>query len=135
VPTPLYRVLIIGAVFSGLMQVKYGPPVSISGTQTPGYFDTAFVVLQILAGLLNLIGLYLVEGNTTHARKLQASLTLELIGLIGMQTVISMNIVAVALYYDEPPSAMGTWFQVMFWLWAWTRMYAIIQAQRQLASS
>ena len=142
VPTPLYRLLLGAAVVSAVLQVLFGAPQSVTSTSQAGWFDWMFVVFQLIGAVCALWGLYLVEGKTPwtltteprdiNPEALQRSLTLELFGLILLQTCGAIQIVASTAYADRIPSAMATWFLIIFWLWSFVRDRDIIRAIRRL---
>lgn len=116
---PLYRLLVVGVVISGIAQAfAQEAPESITA-QTPPWFDYAFIGFTLMSGILILVGLYLVDENRYHARKLADSLSIERLGLAFLMTVIAVNVVAVVFYYGRPPTSMASWWQIMFWLWGW----------------
>lgn len=131
VPTPLYRLLVIGQVLAGVSQLVFGPPASVS-ENSPAYFDPLFCIASFVAGALTLSGLYLVEESTTNARQLHRSFSLELVGLMLLQTVIAINVVGVIYQLGTPPTAGSTWFQIMFWLWGWFRVRDLLRVIKVL---
>lgn len=129
---PLYRLLVIGVIISGIAQAfAQEAPESITA-QTPPWFDYAFMGLTLMSGLLILVGLYLVDENKYHAQRLADSLSIERLGLAFLMTVIAVNIVAVVIYYGRPPTGMGSWWQIMFWLWGWGHLSEIRKALGEL---
>lgn len=129
---PLYRLLVIGVIISAVFQgFAQEAPESITA-QTPGWFDWAFIGFTGVSGVLILAGLYLIDENRFHARRLADSLMMERLGLAFLMTVIAVNIVAVVFYYGRPPTGMGSIWQCMFWLWGWTRLRDIRKALRGL---
>ena len=101
---------------------------------TPSWFDWAFIGLTALGGILVLTGLYLTDESKYHATRLADSLNIERFGLSLMMTVIAVNIVAVWFFYGRPPAGTGSWFQIGFWCWSWTRLWDIRKALRGLTS-
>lgn len=146
VPTPVYRLVLIAAGISAVLQLGYGAPISVTATSDTGWFDWTFVGFQLLGAVLALWGLYLVEGETpppwvdgTDAahreidpERLQRSLTMELLGLIFLQTCMAIQIVATVAYNGRVPSALWTWMGIVFWLWSFFRDRDIIRAIRRL---
>ncbi|AGT12918.1 hypothetical protein KAYACHO_14 [Mycobacterium phage KayaCho] len=149
VPTPLYRLVLIAAGISAVLQLINGAPASVTATADTGWFDWAFVGFQLIGAVCALWGLYLVEGDTPtpwaawaatvtgevpeiDPEKLQRSLTLELVGLIALQTCMAIQIVSTVAYYGRVPSALWTWMGIVFWLWSFFRDRDIIRAIRRL---
>lgn len=130
VPTPLYRLLVVGQILAGVAQLAFGAPASVTAN-APHYFDYVFIAFSLLGGVITLVALYFIDGSTENAKKLHGSLNLEFLGLIFIQTAITLNVVGVFFTLGTPTSG-GTWFQIMFWGWAWFRMGAIIKATRAL---
>ena len=148
VPTPLYRLALVAAVISGLLQLVYGAPAAVSAQAQAGWFDWTFVGLQLVGAICALWGLYLVEGeqfpwaaasanpsapHELDPEKLQRSLTLELFGLILLQTVMAIQIAATTFDYGRPPSSLALWIVIVFWVWSFFRDRDIIRAVRKLA--
>jgi hypothetical protein len=131
VPTPLYRLLVVGQIFAGLSQLIFGAPASVT-ENSPHYFNNVFIAFSLLGGVVTLVALYFIDGSTKDAKKLHASLNLELLGLILIQTAITINVAGVFFTLGTPTSS-GTWFLIMFWGWAWFRMGAIVKATRELS--
>lgn len=129
---PLYRLMLVGVVMSAIVQAYDGSSTDSVAVLTPDWFDWLFIGLTALGGLLGLIGLYMIDENRYHASRLAASLNVERVGLAWTMTVIVINIVAVVAYYDRPPTSMGSWFQIIFWAWGWTRLWEIRKALREL---
>ena len=132
VPTPLYRLLVLGQIIAGICQLTIGPPSGVSTAEPPHYFVIGFCVTSLVAGTLMLAGLYLVEESTTDAEKLHRSFTLELVGLVLLQTVIAANTVGVIFDLGTPPTSGATWFQIMFWCWAWFRIRDLVRVIKVL---
>ncbi|QHB37754.1 hypothetical protein I5G63_gp013 [Mycobacterium phage Imvubu] len=145
VPTPLYRLVLLAAGVSAVLQLVYGAPESVTATSQAGWFDWLFVGFQLVGAVCAIWGLYLVEGenappwvespgdpHTIDPEKLQRSLTLELFGLILLQTCMAIQIVATIAYNGRVPSALSTWVVIVFWLWSFFRDRDIIRAVRRL---
>ncbi|URC18122.1 membrane protein [Mycobacterium phage Zenteno07] len=146
VPTPLYRLVLVAATVSAVLQLVYGAPTTVSQTSDSLVFDWAFVGVQLVGAVLALTGLYLVEGETPppwvsardpRARaidpeKLHRSLTIELLGLIFLQTCMAVQIVSTIAYYGRPPAALSTWVVIVFWAWSFFRDRDILRALRKL---
>ncbi|AYP70006.1 hypothetical protein I5G62_gp20 [Mycobacterium phage CRB2] len=150
VPTPLYRLILVAACISSLLQLIYGAPASVSSVSRSEAFDWAFVALQLAAAITALVGLYLVEGEspppwTTSGpaiyaadrpeidpEKLHRSLTVELLGLIGLQTVMAVQLAASAFDVGRMPSALSTWMMTVFWVWSFFRDRDILRALGKL---
>lgn len=145
VPTPIYRLILLAAGISASLQLVYGAPDSVTATSGSSLFDWLFVGFQLVGAVSAIWGLYLVEGenappwaespgdhHTMDPSKLQRSLTLELFGLILLQTVIAIQIVASSAYAGRIPSALATWMMIVFWLWSFFRDRDIIRALRRL---
>ena len=148
VPTPLYRLILIAAVISSVLQLVYGAPVSVQNTSDASWFDWAFVIVQLVGAVLALTGLYLVEGETPppwisvadvvrgraeiNPEKLHRSLSIELLGLIFLQTVIAVQLAASSFDQGRPPSSLAIWALAVFWAWSFFRDRDILRALRKL---
>ena len=144
VPTPLYRLVLMAATVSAMLQLVYGAPESVSVTSQASWFDWLFVGSQLVGALCALSGLYLVEGDNPwllrvgeephelDPEKLQRSLTLELFGLIALQTCVAIQIVSTTAFYGRVPSGLATWMMIVFWVWSFFRDRDIIRAIRKL---
>lgn len=129
---PLYRILALTVVFSAISQMfAQEAPESVNAL-TSDWFDWAFIGFTALGGVLVLVGLYLTDENRFHATRLADSLNTERFGLSLLMTVIAVNIVAVWIFYGRPPTGMGSWFQIGFWVWSWTRLWDIRKALKEL---
>lgn len=146
VPTRVYRLMVVAWLISGVLQLLYGAPESIQSTSGPaGWFDWAFVVAQLLSSIFILTGLYLVQEHTKdyvfvdereakkYNERLTLSLTIELMGVIGIQTVIAVQVAASAFYQGRVPSAGVTWMAIMFAVFLSFRARDIVKSQRMLA--
>lgn len=131
---PLYRLLVVSTILSAIAQSFAKEAVESVAALTPTWFDWAFIGLTALGGVLVLVGLYLTDENKYHATRLADSLNIERFGLSLMMTVIAVNIVAVWFFYGRPPTGTGSWFQIGFWVWSWTRLWDIRKALRGLTS-
>ena len=142
VPTPVYRLMVLAWAVSGLLQILYGAPSSVRQTAPP-WFDWAFVVAQLLSSTFVLVGLYYVEENLDptitedealiYNGRLRVSLTLELMGIIGLQTVVAVQMASVWFDYGRPPAAGTSWMAILFALYLCFRERDILTAQRKLA--
>lgn len=133
VPTHLYRLLLLAALVSSVLQLVYGAPASVqSATGAAIWMDWMFVGLQLAGSVLALWGLYLVNDNAAHATHLARSLLLELLGLIMLQTSIAVGLVAAVDYQGRVPSALATWLVFTFWVWSFLRDRDIWFAMRAL---
>jgi hypothetical protein len=150
VPTPLYRLMLIAAMISGGLQLMFGAPASVRDTSAGTWFDWTFVGIQLISAAFAVVGLYMVEGENAppwvsqtspvmepdpddiSPGKLHASLTLELMGLLGLQTSMAMQVTANAFQLGRIPSAMTIWMGIVFWFWAWFRVRDIVRAIRKL---
>ncbi|QHB37323.1 hypothetical protein I5G58_gp021 [Mycobacterium phage BirdsNest] len=148
VPTPLYRLILTAGVISSLLQFIYGAPVSVAAVSDSAAFNWAFVVVQFVGAVLALTGLYLVEGETPppwvsvadvargraeiNPEKLHRSLSIELLGLIFIQTVIAVQLAASTLDQGRIPSSLAIWALAVFWAWSFIRDRDILRALRKL---
>lgn len=132
VPTPVYRLMVVSWLISGLLQFVYGAPSSVVIQGPASWFDWAFVIAQLLSAVMLLGGLYLVEGNTAHATRLHRSLGLEFLGIIGLQTVIAVQVVAATFNQGRIPSAGTTWMGIVFAVWLIWRERDILRVVRVL---
>lgn len=132
VPTQVYRLMVVAWAISGVIQFIYGPPNSVMSQSGEGWFDLLFVSCQLGSAVLVLVGLYLVEENTQHATRLHLSLTIELIGSIGIQTVIAVNVAAIIYNENRVPAAGTTWMSILFAVWLLFRQCGILRTQRRL---
>lgn len=144
VPTPVYRLMVLAWMVSGVLQLLYGAPTSVRDTAAAGWFDWAFVLCQLVAAWLVFTGLYFIEENITldfvseaearrYADRLKISLVLELVGIIGLQTIIAVQVAASAYYQGRVPSAGTTWMAIIFALWLGVRQRDIVRAQKVLS--
>ncbi|AKG94818.1 hypothetical protein SEA_COROFIN_19 [Mycobacterium phage Corofin] len=129
---PLYRLMMIGTVLSAVAQAFDRDATLSVASYLPTWADWLFIGAQFVAGLMVWVSLYLVDENREHATRLNDSLYLELLGLIVMQTVIAVNVVAVAFYYGRQPTGQGSWLQIMLSVWIWTRIRDILRTLRKL---
>ena len=145
VPTPLYRLVLIAAGISAILQLAFGAPESVTATAQACWFDWMFVVFQLIGAVCAITGLYLVEGENPvpwavspahppdiDPERLHRSLTLELLGLIFLQTCMAIQIVSTINYNGRPPSALSTWIAIVFWAWSFFRDRDIIRALKKL---
>jgi hypothetical protein len=147
VPTPLYRLMLAAAMISSLLQLAYGAPAAVAETSRSELFDWAMVGVQLAAAITAVIGLYLVEGNTPtpwsdrppttegpdiDPEKLHRSLTVELLGLIGLQTCVAIQLFSYFASAGRVPSALSVWMMAMFWAWSFFRDRDILRALRKL---
>ena len=70
---PLYRLMLVGVVLSGITQWYDGSSTDSVAVLTPDWFDYAFITLTIVGGLLCLAGLYMATENRFHATKFPLS--------------------------------------------------------------
>lgn len=133
---PLYWQLLVAAVISGVLQLIYGAPQSVSNTSGgASSVDYMFLGLQLLGSVVALGSLYMEEGSTRHAERLYWSLAFEAFGLIILTTAAVVYAVAVWYNNGRPPSSMGTWFIIMFGVWSIrTRLPQIWRALQELRS-
>ena len=125
---PLYRLMVVGAVISGIIQAANGQAsIAVADNSFP-WFDYAFITIQLLAAVGVLLSLYMIDGTRYDAAKLHRSLNIEFISLILLQTAIAVNVTAAGFFNDGIPPAQGTWFTIMFFLWALTRLWEIRRA-------
>ena len=150
VPTPLYRLILVAATASSVLQLVYGAPAAVTAVVKSEAFSWAFVGLQLVGAILALIGLYLVEGETPppwttdgptlyedhrpeiDPEKLHRSLTIELLGLIFLQTVIAVQLTASTFDAHRIPSSLALWMVAVFWVWSFFRDRDILRAMRKL---
>lgn len=131
---PLYRVLVACSFISSITQA-FDRKATISVTSiTPDWGDWLFIGAQGAASIMVVTALYMIDANRYHATKLNDSLNLEFIGLVILQTVIAINVVAVTFYYNRPPTGQGSWFQIGFSFWCFFRLWDIRKAIRKLTA-
>ncbi|WP_263999399.1 hypothetical protein [Mycobacterium yunnanensis] len=129
---PLYRVLLACSFISSVTQA-FDRQATVSVTSiTPDWGDWLFIVCQGGASVAILVALYMIDANKDHATRLHDSLSLEFIGLVILQTIIAINVIAVCFYYHRPPTGQGTWFQIGFSFWCSFRLWDIRKAIRTL---
>ncbi len=124
--------MLVGAFISAVIQLSTGKTTISLEAAAPPQFIFVFVLIQLAASTLCLASLYMIDGNKYHATRLHRSLTVELIGLIFLQTAIAINVTASGFFNSGLPPSPGTWFTIMFWLWSWTRVGEIRRATREL---
>ena len=146
VPTPLYRLILIAGVISSGLQLIYGAPATVASVSDSVAFNWAFVAVQLVGAVLALTGLYLVGSETPlpwrlgdpwtapdiNPEKLHRSLSIELLGLIFLQTVIAVQLAASALDQGRIPSSLAIWALAVFWSWSFFRDRDILRALRKL---
>lgn len=131
---PLYRMLALGSLCASVTQAFDRDSLISVTRMTPDWFDYPFIAFGIVGSLMILISLYMTDESKFDPERLNDSLNLEMIGLFIMQTLIVVNIVALVFYYGDPPSGMGSWFQVFFGLWSINRVREIRRAVRELTT-
>ncbi|QFG11165.1 membrane protein [Gordonia phage CloverMinnie] len=131
---PLYWQLLVAATISGVLQLIYGAPESVS-KQGGNSVDYMFLGLQLVGAVFALGSLYVEEGSSRHAERLYWSLAFEAFGLIVLTTAATVYAVAVWYNNGRPPSSMGTWYIIMFGVWSVrTRLPQIWRALQELRS-
>lgn len=130
---PLYRLNLLGLLISGIISAAIGEaPTSVEETASQWY-SWSFIIGQLIATTMVLIGLYSEDGSSEHAAKLRRSLATEFTGLVFLQTVIIINVVAVMFMNTAPPAAPSSWLMIMFGSWIGrTRMPEIWRAIKEL---
>lgn len=129
---PLYRILIVCSLLSAIAQALNRQATESVSAVAPAWFDWTFIGLQGLAAGLILWGLYWSDDTHYDQERFNDSLNLEFAGLLFMQTVITVNMVAVVFYYDRPPTTQGSWLQIGLWFWIWFRGWEIYKVIRGL---
>ena len=129
---PLYRLVALGTLLSGIAQAFDREATLSVATLTPDWFDWLFIGTTIAGGALILVGLYMTSENRRHATRLALSLQIERTGLVFSMTVATVNLGAVYVYYHQLPTGMGSWLMIVLWLWGWTRLWDIHKALRGL---
>lgn len=129
---PLYRLVALGTVLSGIAQALDREATLSVAALTPDRFDWLFIGLTLAGGALILVGLYMASENRMHATRLALSLQVERTGLAFTMTVAAVNIVALVFYYGEPPTGTGSWLLIVLWFWGWTRLWDIHKALKGL---
>lgn len=132
VPTPVYRLMVLAWLISGVVQLVYGAPNSVRVVGPSTWFDWVFISFQLLGAVLTLTGLYLVESNSEHATKMHRSLGMEFIGIVFLQTVVAINVVAIAYNEGRIPAAGTTWMGIIFATWLLWRERDILRVVRVL---
>ena len=135
VTTPLYRLVLVAALFSALLQLVYGAPNSVVATSGGGWFEWVFVAFQIVGSTAALWSINPSPPVVPDPPRLQVSLTLELWGLICLQTVMAIQIAASTFYQGRVPSSLALWLVIVFWVWSLFRSRDIIRALRRLTRS
>lgn len=130
---PLYRLMALGAFISGLVQViERRVPPSIRSAPTPGWYDYAFVGLQLLGALLILVGLYMETDKNPNPDRAHLSLTIELVGLWFLGTSIAAYTYGVLVQNHGLPITMVSWFGVAMLCYIVRRMREIRRGVREL---
>ena len=124
--------MVLGAIFSGSIQMLNGQASTAVTENSFPWFDYAFFTIQSLAAIGVLLSLYMIDGTRYDAKKLHRSLNIEFISLIFLQTAIAVNVTAAGFFNDGIPPGQGTWFTIMFFLWALTRLKEIRRAIGEL---
>lgn len=129
---PLYRILIVCSLAAAVAQaMDRNATMSVSAI-APTWFDWSFIGAQAVASLMVLWALYSYDEANYDQERFNDSLNLEFIGLLFMQTVITVNLVAVMFYYGRPPTSQGSWLQIGLWFWIWFRAWEIWRTMRGL---
>lgn len=129
---PLYRLILVGVIISGLVQAITGKAPKAVSENSFSWFDYVFTTSQLAAGIVCVVSLYMIDGARYSAKRLHLSLSLEMLGLIGLQTTTAVSVVANGYFNDGIPPGMGTWVTIMFWCWVWARMWEIRKTTREL---
>ena len=134
VPTPVYRLMVLSWLVGGLLSLIFGPPFNVASQldAEPQWFMWAYVALQIAASALTLSGLYLVEENIAQPEKLHRSLTMELVGIIFLETCIAIQVTATFFSQPSFPTSGLVWMGIVFGLWILARVRDILRAIRRL---
>lgn len=134
-PTPLYQLMLVSWVVSGVLQLLFGPPPSVRDATSASWFDWSFVILQAGASITALAGMHMVELSRTHATRLAKALTTELVGLLELEVVIAWQIVSWGYYRGGPPVGGPSVMAIAFGGWVLYRMHDIVRALRELGRS
>lgn len=125
------------AICAGVTQsLDRTPPASIK-ENTATLFGYATIGALLFGGLACFVGLYMADENKHHASRLNLSLTIELLGLIALQTATIINMAGVIANQLElgngwaPPSP-SSWYSLGFSLWMWFRIRDVLRAIREL---
>lgn len=134
---PLYRILLVSAICAGVTQsFNRMPPIAVRENSNT-LFGYATIGTLLFGGLACLIGIYMSDENKRHARRLNLSLNIELLGLIALQTATIINMAGVIANQLEqgagwaPPSP-SSWYSLGFSLWMWFRIRDVLRAIREL---
>lgn len=122
---PLYRLIVLGILISGILQVGYWEaPASVANT-SPRVFDLIYLAMQGVGALVLLTSLYV--------RRAMLSLNLERIGGAALSTAGFMYLTAVILNNDGPPLTAATWSILMLSVYLLFRVfYEIPREIRQI---
>lgn len=134
---PLYRLMALGAVMSGVVQLwrsKVPPSVGILYQGLPDEWDYVFIFMQLLGGVLILIALYMESDESPSSDKAHISLTVERTGLYFLGATIVVYTMGVLVQNSGLPNTMVSWFGVAFLLYLIRRASEIRKALRELRS-
>lgn len=102
---PLYRLIVLGVLISGILQIGYWePPESVVNTSAAS-FDYIYLALQFAGSAILLVGLFV--------RRALLSLNLERVGGTALATAGFMYGAAVTINNGGPPLSAATWAIIM----------------------
>lgn len=115
---PLYVILLVSTLAASVVQlIRWESSPSVA-EQSPGWFDTWFIVVQPVGAIVVLVALFAV-------RNLVASLQLERIGCLALITVGLAYVFAVILNRTGLPTGYGTWLSLGFSTYCAYRVHEI----------
>lgn len=140
---PLYRILLVAAVLSGITQsIDQQASVGIA-ENSANWFSYTMIGVLLFGGLASLAGLYMADENKHHASRLNLSLTVELLGVIALQTATIVNMAGVIAsrlaepdsgFWSWAPPSPSSWYSLAFSLWMWFRLKDILLGIRALTT-
>lgn len=121
---PLYRLIVLGVLVSGILQIGYWEaPESVVNT-TAASFDYVYLTLQFAGAAFLLTGLFV--------RRAMLSLNLERIGGTALATAGFMYTAAVGLNNGGPPLSAATWAITMLSVYLVYRVFREIPREIHL---
>mgnify|MGYP001612508040 CR=1 FL=1 len=123
--------------------VQEGPGAGIADNSSSWFAYTMIGVL-LFGGLASLTGLYLADENCDNAGLLNVAVSIELLGVIALQTATIVNMTGVIAnrvaqpesgFWSWAPPSPSSWYSLGFSLWMWFRLIDLLLAIRSLTKN
>lgn len=132
---PLYRLMVMGAVISGILQVVFRKtPESLKSLGLHPAYDWFFLLMQLGGALTILVALYMENEEEPEPDHAHLSLSLEQTGLFFLGTAMVVFQFGVIVNNGGPPLAAVTWFGIAFIAYIIKRMREVRRAIKELRS-